>query len=132
MKKKCGYTHADVRLYIQNRMSREEETEFQQHLQNCENCREELIVLRRITRSIGKKERRTVSFRTWMIAASLACLIIGEGFYCYYLIKGENTRSSPGDSQEFKINPPALHLHKDSITPQDSLPADTLQMEITD
>ena len=91
MKKKCGYTHADVRLYLQNRMIREEETEFQQHLQNCENCREELIVLRRITRSISKKERRTVSFRTWMITASLACLIIGEGFYCYYLIKDGNT-----------------------------------------
>jgi hypothetical protein len=47
MEKKCGYKRADVWLYIQNRMGREEETEFQHHLLTCDDCKEELVRLYR-------------------------------------------------------------------------------------
>ena len=43
--KKCEYKRSDCWLYIQNRMSREEETEFQRHLLSCEECREDMAQL---------------------------------------------------------------------------------------
>ena len=52
MKEQCGYKHSDIWLYVQNRMSREEETEFQQHLLHCEKCKEELVRLRLMVHSI--------------------------------------------------------------------------------
>lgn len=67
MEKKCKYKRSDAWLYVQNRMSREEEAEFQLHLLHCEACREELARFRQMVRSMGEKERRTISFRGWIM-----------------------------------------------------------------
>ena len=55
MKEQCGYKHSDIWLYVQNRMSRRRKRKFQQHLLHCEKCREELVRLRLMVHSIGKK-----------------------------------------------------------------------------
>ncbi|WP_294608394.1 zf-HC2 domain-containing protein [uncultured Bacteroides sp.] len=129
MKKQCGYKHSDIWLYIQNRMSREEETEFQQHLLNCEECGKELVRLRLMVQSIGKKERRNIPFRIWMVAASVTCILMGGGA-CYYFLTQRGGTFSPGDSHELKINPPILHNNRDSIAPQDTIPADTILVKV--
>ncbi len=129
MKKKCEYKRSDCWLYIQNRMSREEETEFQQHLLRCEECREELVQLRLMVHSIGKKERRTIPFRIWIVAVSAACVLMGGGTY-YYFFTQRGDRLSPGNTHELKIHPPVRHADRDSITSKDTVQADTLSMEV--
>lgn len=129
MKKQCEYKHSDIWLYIQNRMSQEEETEFQQHLLNCEECREELSRLRLMVHSIGKKERWNTSFRIWMVAASVACVLMGGGA-CYYFFIQKEKAFSPGNSHGLKINPPILHNNRDSIAPQDTIQADTISVKV--
>lgn len=129
MKKQCEYKHSDIWLYIQNRMSQEEETEFQQHLLNCEECREELSRLRLMVHSIGKKERWNTSFRIWMVAASVACVLMGGGA-CYYFFIQKEEAFSPGNSHGLKINPLILHNNRDSIAPQDTIQADTISVKV--
>lgn len=126
MKKECGYKRSDVWMYVQNRMSREEETEFQQHLMHCDDCREELAQLRLMVRSLGKKERRFPAFRVWMIAASVACIVMGGGAYWHYFVQGEGG-AVPGGSNSLKINPPGRHDDHDSIAPRDTIKVDTIQ-----
>lgn len=128
--KKCGYKRSDVLLYIQNRMSREEETEFQQHLLQCEECRDELAQLRSIVHAIGKKEHSPRTFHVWMVAASVACILLGGGAYWYYRLSSQESISLPGGNHELKINPPVMRNDRDSITSKDTLPADTLSMEV--
>lgn len=127
--KKCEYKRSDCWLYIQNRMSREEETEFQRHLLSCEECREDLAQLRLMVHSIGRKERRTISFRIWIVAASAACILMGGGT-CYYFFTQKEDRFSPGNTHELKIHPPVRHDDRDSITSKDTIPADTLSLEV--
>ena len=129
MKEQCGYKHSDIWLYVQNRMSREEETEFQQHLLHCEKCKEELVRLRLMVHSIGKKERRNVSFRIWIVAASVACVLMGGGTY-YYLFTQRGEQFPPDGSHEMKMNPPVLYNDKDSITPQDTIRMDTVSVKV--
>lgn len=129
MNRQCGYKHSDIWLYIQNRMSREEETEFQQHLLTCEECVGELAQLRRVIRSIGKKERRIIPFRTWMLVASVACILMGGGAY-YYFNNHSGGAFQPGISPKLKMRPPVLHNDKDSIAPQDTIFEDTLSVTV--
>lgn len=132
MERKCGYKRSDVWLYIQNRMSREEEAEFQLHLLHCKECRAELEQLRSIVHSIDKKERRGVSFRVWMLAASVACIMIGGGLYWNYYSGLQQDVSLPDVNHEFEVNPPVLHNDYDSIAPQDTIPEDTMQINRLD
>lgn len=129
MKRQCGYRHSDVRLYIQNRMSMEEETAFQHHLLNCEACSEELAQLRCMIHSIGKKERRILPFRIWMLAASVACILMGGGAYCYFNSQAGRTLQ-PGGSDGLKLNPPVLRNDKDSIAPPDTIFEDTISVTV--
>lgn len=126
MKKECGYKRSDVWMYVQNRMSREEETEFQQHLMHCDDCREELAQLRLMVRSLGKKERRFPAFRVWMIAASVACIVMGGGAYWHYFVRGDGGEVTGGPNS-LKINPPGRHDDHDSIAPRDTIKVDTIQ-----
>lgn len=132
MGKKCGYKRSDNWLYVRNQMSREEETEFQRHLLHCEDCRDELARLRLMIRSIGKKEQRAASFRVWMIAASIACILVGGGAYWHYWAFHEGSSLSPSDIHELRMNLPVLHHRKDSIAPQDTIPADTMLINVAD
>lgn len=129
MKRKCGYRHSDVRLYIQNRMSIDEETAFQHHLLNCEACAEELARLRRMVHSIGRKERRIIPFRIWMLAASVACVLMGGGAYYYFSTQSAGIMQPEG-SDGLKLNPPAFRNDRDSIAPGDTLRIDTISVEV--
>lgn len=130
MEKKCRYKRSDIWLYIQNRMSREEEAEFQRHLITCDDCKEELLQLRSIILSIQRKERRRTSFRNWMIVASVACILLGGGVYCYYnsIQKGNDFLPTGGEQHHLKINTPVLHNDRDSIASEDSLCTDTMSV----
>ena len=133
MEKNCKYKRSDAWLYVQNRMSREEEAEFQLHLLHCNGCREELTRFRQMVRSMGEKERRTISFRGWMIAASIVCLIVGGGAYWHYWTTNKGMDDSlPGGSHKLKMKSPVLRNDKDSIASQDSLPEDTIQIFVED
>lgn len=126
MAKSCGYKRSEVWLYVQNRMSRKEETAFQQHLLHCMDCRDELVRLRLMIHSIGKRERRILSLRAWMVAASITCIVVGGGVYWHHLAIQEGSNFSPAGAHELKTNPPVLHNDKDSIAPQDTIPTDSI------
>lgn len=130
--KKCGYKRSDVLLYIQNRMSREEETEFQQHLLQCKECCDDLAQLRSIMHAIGKKERSPRIFHVWMVAASVACILLGGGAYWHYRLSSQESISLPEGNHELKINPPVMRNDRDSITSKDtvSVDADTLSVKV--
>lgn len=132
MEKSCGYKRSEIWFYIQNRMSREEETEFQQHLLHCTDCRDELARLRLMIHSIEEKERRTPSFRTWMMAASIASILVGGGVYWHHLAFQEGGSPSPIGIHELKNNQPVLHNEIDSIAPQDTILTDTLQIHVAE
>lgn len=126
MAKSCGYKRSEVWLYVQNRMSREEETAFQQHMLHCTDCRDELARLRLMIHSIGKREKRALSFRVWMMAASITCIVVGGGIYWYHLALQQGSNLSPNGIHELKTNPPILHNEKDSVAPKDTIPADSI------
>lgn len=132
MEKKCGYKRSDIWLYIQNRMSREEETVFQHHLLQCDGCRKELAQVRQVIFSIRRKEKKSVSFRNWMIAASVACVLAGGSAYWLHRSSLPDSPSLPEEPGQprLKINPPALHQDKDSIVSGDSASTDTIPVEI--
>ncbi|WP_294627037.1 hypothetical protein [uncultured Bacteroides sp.] len=116
MEKKCRYKHSDIWLYVQNRMSREEETEFQYHLMHCRVCCEDLAHTRCMIRAIGKKQQRVPSFRGWIIAASLTCLASGTAAYWYHQAAGGDADAvSPGNVYEWRIDPPVVHDSRDSV-----------------
>lgn len=131
MRQKHGYKRSDIWLYVQNRMSREEETAFQQHLLHCQDCRDELARLRLMVHAIRKKERRVASFRVWLIAASIACVVVGSGVYYWGTTGGEDI-FMPGGTHELKVNPPVLYDDKDSVAPQDSILEDTAQIYVVE
>ena len=129
MEKKCKYKRSDAWLYVQNRMSREEEAEFQLHLWHCEACREELARFRQMVRSMGEKERRTISFRGWIMAASITCLIVGGGAYWYHRTADNGSGElTPGGVHDVNVKPPVLRNGMDSVAPQDSIAGDTIQI----
>ena len=131
MDKQCRYKRSDIWKYVQNRMSREDESEFQMHLLECNECRDELAKLRVLVHSIGKKEQRGFTLRFWVVAASVTCVLAG-GTYWYYSTAWQNGSSSPVNLPQLKINPPILHNEADSINPQDTVPADTIQIHIVE
>lgn len=133
MEKKCRYKRTDVWIYVQNRMSREEEAEFQLHLLHCDQCRDELARLRRMVRSMEEKERRKITLKTWIMAASITCVIVGGGAYWYqWSVNNGSGEHSSGDMQDMNIKPPVLRNGVDSVVHQDTIPDDTTQIFIED
>lgn len=129
MEKSCKYKRSDAWLYVQNRMSREEEAEFQLHLLHCDGCREELARYRQMVRSMGEKERRVLSFRGWIMAASITCLIVGGGSYWYHRTAGNGgAELTPGGVHDVNVKPPVLRNGTDSVAPQDSIAGDTVRI----
>ncbi|MEG1546705.1 MAG: zf-HC2 domain-containing protein, partial [Bacteroides sp.] len=72
--RKCNYSKLDLARYLQNKMTRDEETEFQKHLITCSDCRDELECMRRAIKEI---EQEPGSKKTWIIAAAIACSVAG-------------------------------------------------------
>lgn len=130
MEKQCNYKRSDVWQYVQNRMSREEETEFQRHLCTCDTCRKELEHWRGMVRSMEKKERRLMP-RVWIIAATVACLIVGGGIYHYFAVDNEGVLV-PGKPSILPVHPPVLRQGVDSMEKADTLPIDTCRIWMDD
>lgn len=68
--KQCIYTQQDIIRYLRNRMTRDEETAFQEHLLKCEYCPAELAQIRRCMTEFG---RHNISMGRWVLIASIAC-----------------------------------------------------------
>lgn len=132
MEKKCRYKRTDVWIYVQNRMSREEEAEFQLHLLHCDQCRDELARLRRMVRSMGEKEQRKVTLKTWIMAASITCVIVGGGAWYQWSLNNGSGEHTPEDMQDMDIKPPVLRNGVDSVVHQDSIPDDATQIFVED
>lgn len=63
-----------------------------------------------------------------MVAASMACVLAGGTYWYYYHNVWYGNILPPGNMPGLKINPPVLHNGNDSIAPQDSVHADTVEI----
>jgi hypothetical protein len=60
-----------------------------------------------------------------MIAASVACVVLGGGGYWYYYSSiRKDGHLLPEDVHQLKVNPPIIRGDMDSIAPQDSVRMD--------
>lgn len=121
MDKKCEtYERSDLLCYLQNRMSREEENEFQRHLMTCHHCREEVGRLRTIIHTL---EHHTVMNRKqiWIAAATIALLIVGGITVTVWRNGAPSNSSSP-----LQYNPEDVHHNQDTVLWKDSVRVDSL------
>lgn len=112
----CKYKKSDLVRYLQNRMTRSEECEFQKHLIHCESCTKELKKLRYC---MARLKKESSSKKRWIIAAAIACSVVG-GIYISQMNEQEET--IPFD---FKQEP--IYHDIDSLPMNDTLNADTIQ-----
>lgn len=117
---KCNITPLNLTRYLQNKMTREEETDFQQHLDNCPGCREQLERMRIAIREI---EQEGGSKKAWIIAVAIACSVAGG---IYFL-----PRNQPlPEKHPFELNHPHSYNDVDSTLINDTLFRDTLEREM--
>lgn len=116
---KCHVTLLNLTRYLQNKMTRDEETEFQQHLDNCPDCRERLERMRVAICELDKEEG---SKKGWIIAVAIACSVAGG----IYLLP----RNPPAEKHPFEFNQPEPYHDADSTLINDTLLIDTLFIDI--
>lgn len=120
--KQCTYTQQDIIRYLRNRMTREEETAFQEHLLKCEDCATELIQLRRCMKEFG---RHNIPMARWVLIASIACSLAAGS----YII----TREDVVPSGKVDIQSPVYDEHSDLDSLQsDSTKIDSIRIRIDD
>ncbi|MDR0845297.1 MAG: DUF3379 domain-containing protein [Tannerella sp.] len=84
MKPKDCHSRSEAERYLLNRMSPDEETAFQTHLEACETCRACLKELRNLSIILIEKEETTAVRRQlspWMAAAACILLVVGFSFF---------------------------------------------------
>ncbi len=119
MKKACDkYNLSDSLAYLQNKMSREEESKFQFHMMSCAHCQRRVKMLRHVANifSVNKLS----SQRVWLMAASVA-VIVGGSLTMW--------RATTGGDGSMPINydaPNALHSSEEEF---DTAIVDTTKME---
>lgn len=122
----CKYTPNDIGRYLFNRMTQEEEAEFQFHLSQCEKCRTDLQAIRNLTEGLKEDDSdndeihscplppRHKPLRNYFIAASIL-LLCCPGIAFYYS-SGRHPETRPGLS-------PDTYLYQDSTDhANDTLP----------
>lgn len=128
----CKYTSKDIGLYLLNKMSPEEEADFQFHLNDCETCRVKLEEMRRLAEgfreeegasagmvSLVPKKNKTV-FLLKIVSTIAALVLIG------YFITVSTGRIPDAGSVQQGLSPGVYH-HGDSIrNERDSIPGDTV------
>lgn len=114
--RKCKYSESDLSRYLQNKMSRDEQTEFQSHLSSCSFCQKELDSMRTIIRYLEQKEGTK---KKWIIAVAIACSVAGG---IYFLPQNKPT------PKRFDFNQPLQHDDLDSIEVADTLLLDTISL----
>ena len=118
--KQCTYTQQDIIRYLRNRMTREEETAFQEHLLECEHCSVELIQLRRCMKEFG---RHNIPMARWVLIASIACSLAAGS----YII----TREDVAPSGKIDVQPPLYDDHGDlDSLRNDSISIDSMRIRI--
>lgn len=118
--KQCAYTQQDIIRYLRNRMSREEETAFQEHLLKCEDCSAELVQLRLCMKEFG---RHNIPMARWVLIASIACSLAAGS----YII----TREDVVPSGRIYIQPPLYDNNNDfDSLRNDSIRIDSMRIRI--
>lgn len=112
----CRYGKSDLTRYLQNKMTRKEETAFQQHLSGCPACGKELACMRSAVKELEQEEG---SKKKWIIAVAIACSVAG-GVYFYPTDPTE--KATP-----FEFNRPDQYDAIDSTEVEDSLFLDTIR-----
>lgn len=113
---KCEYSKSDLTRYLQNKMTRKEETEFQQHLSGCPACDKELACMRSAVKELEQEEG---SKKKWIIAVAIACSVAGGAYF--------SPINQAEKSKPFEVNQPDRHDAIDSAEIKDSLFLDTIR-----
>lgn len=113
---KCKYGKSDLTRYLQNKMTRKEETEFQKHVLECADCAKELECMRNAVKELEQEDH---SKKKWIIAVAIACSV-GGGVYFSPIGQVDKTKS-------FEFNQPDPYNSIDSIEKEDTLFLDTIQ-----
>lgn len=122
----CKYTTKDIGYYLLNKMTPEEETEFQFHLSQCEKCRTGLQAIRDLAEGLkedndeqpvlsGEKllPRKKYIYLRRSLSAACVVLLCGLGIVFY---------NQPDKPVTKKALIPESYLHQDSIShPRDSI-----------
>lgn len=94
--------HIDIKTlseYFLNRLTREEETQVQEHLSSCPECRKHLEAMRRLHQGMFGEETGTGSIRlvmtrivrsTWAKAAAVLILVLGIGYFTYETVSNRS------------------------------------------
>ncbi len=118
MKKACDkYKFSDSIAYLQNKMSREEESQFQFHMMGCPHCQRRVANLRRVVNMLSINTMPIK--RIWLSAASVV-IIVGASMTFW--------RSSTGGSESLEINYAEPHILHSSEGEGDSYTIDTTNM----
>lgn len=94
----CKYTTQDIGRYLLNKMSSEEETDFQFHLSQCEICRTKLTEMRCLAKSlteisapvrIKRKKGKIKALYLYKVGAAIAALFL-IGYFLFFTFRKEN------------------------------------------
>lgn len=95
----CKYTTQNIGRYLLNKMSPEEETDFQFHLYHCEACRLRLAEMRRLADNlkdisasypISRKKGKIKSLYLYKAGAAIAALFL-IGYFISFSFRKEST-----------------------------------------
>ena len=94
----CKYTTQDIGRYLLNKMSSEEETDFQFHLSQCEICCTKLTEMRCLAKSlteisapvrIKRKKGKIKALYLYKVGAAIAALFL-IGYFLFFTFRKEN------------------------------------------
>lgn len=113
--KKCSYKKEYLVRYLQNRISRKEESELQKHLLICNECIKELASLRSTVRELETPKKNT---KKLVIAAAIACSLAGG--VCLY-----QSYQTPGETafppKKFEYNEQPNYQQVDTLSNDSAL-----------
>lgn len=128
----CKYTSRDIGRYLFNKMTLDEETEFQFHLSQCSQCQSELQAIRDLTEGLKDEEvevkelqeksylpsrKRIFLYRSLVAASILLLCCLGIAFFY-----------NPNNTPTQKALIPDTYLYQDSVSNrQDTLPQSTMK-----
>lgn len=128
----CKYTSKDIGRYLFNKMTPDEETEFQFHLGQCSKCQSELQAIRNLAEGLEDEEaeanqltgektipsKRRIHLYKYLVAASVI-LLCCVGIAFYYSSDSPTTQ---------KALVPDTYLYQDSVSNvQDTLPQTSIK-----
>lgn len=95
--------HTDIKTlseYFLNKLTREEETQVQEHIASCPECRKRLEAMRRLHQGMFGEDTDTGNVRpvltriirsAWTKAAAALVLVLGIGYFTYETVRNRSS-----------------------------------------